>query len=177
MLGKLFKSRKFLLLIFDFVLVVALVMLARFVDPNLFQDIYFVIVLLQLPFVAMIRAITIEDTNNYEDFDPLPPLIMLFKSKQWWVVMFDIAIVLVGYFSSKYLDEQAAKDTKWMIGLIQPMVLFIIDGWTKENAEAGGWLIDDHPFPELPDTFTPEELLEMRMKNNEFTEDEDQVSS
>ena len=91
------------------------------------------IAMIQLPIAAVIRAITLEDKWNTEEFDPLPPLIMLFKSKQFWVAIIDITISLVTYFFSKYMDPQIAADTKWLIATMQPVALFVIESWTQEN--------------------------------------------
>lgn len=179
MLGKFFKSRKFLLMLFDLILVVTLVALSRYLpNPELFKDIYFVIAILQVPFIAMIRAITIEDVSQYKDFDPLPPLVMLFKSKQFWVTMLDIAIILFAYFMTKYSDPQMAKDAKWFMGLIQPMLLAVIEGWTQENAAVDQWF-EPYPFPELPEEIgappTGEELYTARMESNGLSDPSDSV--
>ena len=133
MFKKLFRSRKFCLMLFDLVLSMGLYFLARWINPNAYQDVFYVIGLMQLPVAAVIRAITIEDKWNTEDFDPLPPLTMLFSSKQFWVMALDVVVSVSAYFVGKYVNPQQSQDIRWMITTMQPVALFVIEAWTQEG--------------------------------------------
>jgi len=57
----LFKSRKFMLLLFDTVISLALFFTGKYLAPPVFEDVKFAIVALQPIFIAVIAGITVED--------------------------------------------------------------------------------------------------------------------
>ena len=58
----------------------------------------------------------------------------LFKSRKFWLMVFDVIISAASYFITKYVNPAAAEDALWMIGLLQPVIISLITGIAIEDA-------------------------------------------
>lgn len=58
----------------------------------------------------------------------------LFKSRKFRIMVADVVVSLVLYFSVKYLAPDIVADIKFLIAAFQPVVWFVINGIAKEDA-------------------------------------------
>lgn len=64
------------------------------------------------------------------------PFVGLLRSRKFWLLILDLVITLVLYFTGKYAGGSVAEDTKMVIGAIQPLFIAVIVGVTVEDAAA-----------------------------------------
>jgi|GEM_PF-5562901 len=50
----------------------------------------------------------------------------MFGSYEFWVMVIDVVVSLVLYFTGKYLAPEIFEDVKFLIATIQPLVLAIV---------------------------------------------------
>ena len=62
------------------------------------------------------------------------PFMGLLRSRKFWLLVLDLVLSLVLYFTGKYAGGGAAEDTKVVIGAIQPLFIAVIVGITVEDA-------------------------------------------
>ena len=60
----------------------------------------------------------------------------IFKSRKFWTAIIDVAVVLVLYFTGKYMEPTVFEDIKLVIITIQPVFLLVIGGIAYEDAQA-----------------------------------------
>lgn len=123
----LLKSRKFWLMVLDALIATLLLIFAEF------EDAIFVIVTMQPTLITLIVALTVEDVQRLTDFEPLPPLIYLFKSRRFWYMMLDLAITFFGYFGLKYMSLASFETAKWAIMTYKPILITMIAAVTAED--------------------------------------------
>jgi len=58
----------------------------------------------------------------------------LMKSRKFWLMMFDLVVSALIFFIAKYAAPALADDALFLIGVIQPPILFVIAGITVEDA-------------------------------------------
>lgn len=59
---------------------------------------------------------------------------MILKSRKFWLMISDVVISIVVYFVSKYVVPSAAEDILWLIGILQPVFVTLINAIAKEDA-------------------------------------------
>ena len=64
------------------------------------------------------------------------PLTGLFKSRKFWVAIFDLAVSFILYFVGKYAAPVLADDVTFIIAAIQPVFLLVIGGIAYEDGQA-----------------------------------------
>ena len=57
----------------------------------------------------------------------------VFASRKFKVLALDAFVSSVLFFGAKYLLPELFLDVKFLIGIIQPAVLLVINGWTQED--------------------------------------------
>lgn len=60
----------------------------------------------------------------------------LLNSRKFLIMLVDVIVSLITYFTGKYLDASAAKDILFLIGALQPVVLFVIGFIGIQNVTA-----------------------------------------
>jgi hypothetical protein len=60
----------------------------------------------------------------------------IFKSRKFWLMIVDVAVSLLTYFTGRYLNPEFAKDILFLIGALQPVVLLVIGSIAAER-----WLV------------------------------------
>lgn len=68
------------------------------------------------------------------------PFSSLLKSRKFWLTMLDLVVSFTGYFVTKYVAPDYAKDVLFVIGGIQPVFVTIIASIAYEdgkNVQAG----------------------------------------
>ncbi len=60
----------------------------------------------------------------------------LFKSRKFRIMVGDVVVSLILYFSAKYLAPSIVADIKFLIAALQPVIIFVINGIAKEDAAA-----------------------------------------
>ena len=58
----------------------------------------------------------------------------LIRSRKFWLMIFDLVVSMSIFFITKYAAPAFADDALFMIGAIQPPILFVIAGITVEDA-------------------------------------------
>ena len=58
----------------------------------------------------------------------------LFKSRKFRILVADVVISLVLYFSAKYIAPDIVADIKFFIAAMQPVIYAVISGITQEDA-------------------------------------------
>lgn len=64
------------------------------------------------------------------------PISGLLKSRKFWLLVGDVVISLILYFTGKYLAPAIADDVKVTIGILQPVFVAVIVGIFVEDAAA-----------------------------------------
>ena len=64
------------------------------------------------------------------------PFSGLLKSRKFWVVLFDLGVSLVLYFTGKYAAPALAEDVNFLIAAIQPAFLFLVGSIAYEDGQA-----------------------------------------
>lgn len=59
----------------------------------------------------------------------------IWKSRKFWLMLADVVISIILFYSDKYLPGAIA-DVKFLIGVLQPVVVSLIVGYTVQNTEA-----------------------------------------
>jgi hypothetical protein len=68
------------------------------------------------------------------------PWASLLRSRKFWVMMLDLVVSLVLYFTARYANPAIAEDIKFLIASLQPVFLFVIASIAyedKANVENG----------------------------------------
>lgn len=60
----------------------------------------------------------------------------LYKSRKFWIAVFDLVVSVISYFVSKYASPDTTKDVLFMIATMQPVILLVIASMTIQNVEA-----------------------------------------
>jgi hypothetical protein len=60
----------------------------------------------------------------------------LFKSRKFWIMVFDVVISTATYFITQYAAPELGKDIIWVIGAWQPVIYALIGGIATEDAAA-----------------------------------------
>ena len=138
-LGKLVRSRKFLLALLDVVIALALFFGTKYAGEAVFEDIQFLILTLQPVFVAIIAAIAYEDAAFKRtgkvilaDVRAQGPWATLFKSRKFLLLCLDVVISIAIYFVGKYAAV-ALEDVKFAILTLQPLVVLLIGSIAYED--------------------------------------------
>lgn len=63
------------------------------------------------------------------------PISGLFRSRKFWVALFDLVVSLILYFVGKYAAPAVADDIKFVIAAIQPVFLLVIGGIAYEDGQ------------------------------------------
>lgn len=71
---------------------------------------------------------------NNSQWDSASPLAKLLASRKFLLMVLDVVVSLVLYFSTKYVDPSAVEDIKVVIGLIQPVFVTLIYSIAKEDS-------------------------------------------
>jgi hypothetical protein len=61
-----------------------------------------------------------------------PPLL---QSRKFWIMVVDIVVSVSGYFITKYANPAAGADALFLIGSLQPVILFVVGSMTVQNVE------------------------------------------
>lgn len=61
----------------------------------------------------------------------------LIHSSKFWLLVLDVMISLVLFFTGKYASPTLAEDINFVIGAIQPVFVAIIAGIAYEDGKAG----------------------------------------
>ncbi len=61
------------------------------------------------------------------------PFSDLLHSRRFWVMILDLVVSLVLYFTGKYAAPSVNDDIKFIIGIIQPVFLLVITAITVQN--------------------------------------------
>jgi di/tricarboxylate transporter len=70
------------------------------------------------------------------------PITMLTQSRKFWLLVLDVALSLILYFTGKYLAPAIAEDVNFVIGAMQPVFVAVIAGIFIEDAalkRSGNW--------------------------------------
>ena len=57
----------------------------------------------------------------------------IWTSRKFWIMVTDLSVSLITYFTGKYLDANSAKDILFLIGSLQPIVLLVVGSITLQN--------------------------------------------
>jgi len=60
----------------------------------------------------------------------------IFKSRKFWLMIFDVVLSNVVFFVTKYAAPELSKDVLWLIGSWQPVIVFLITAIAIEDAAA-----------------------------------------
>jgi hypothetical protein len=60
----------------------------------------------------------------------------LLRSRKFWLLVFDVVVSSVLFFGAKYIAPIAFGDIKFIIGVLQAPVLFLITAYTVQNSVA-----------------------------------------
>lgn len=60
----------------------------------------------------------------------------LLHSSKFWLLVFDVIVSLAVYFVTKYASPASAEDALYVIGLMQPICLYIIKAGKDEDLAA-----------------------------------------
>jgi len=58
----------------------------------------------------------------------------LARSRKFWIMLLDLVVSIIGYFTAKYINPATAKDVLFLVGAFQPAILFVIGGIALEDA-------------------------------------------
>ena len=64
----------------------------------------------------------------------------IFKSRKFWLMLVDVIVSLITYFITKYAAPEMTKDVLMVIGLLQPVIIFVITSITVQNVAAMKYL-------------------------------------
>jgi len=59
---------------------------------------------------------------------------LLLHSRKFLVLLLDVAVSVVSYFVTRYVNPEVTKDVLFMIGVLQPVVLAVIGGIAAEDS-------------------------------------------
>ena len=68
------------------------------------------------------------------EWDNKSPLGKLMESRKFLIMLLDVVLALILYFSVKYVNPSAVEDIKQVILLLQPVVVTLIYAISKEDA-------------------------------------------
>ena len=57
----------------------------------------------------------------------------LLRSRKFWILLMDVVVSSVLFFGAKYIAPAAFDDVKFVIGILQAPVLFLITAYTVQN--------------------------------------------
>lgn len=57
----------------------------------------------------------------------------LYLSRRFWLLVVDAVVSLVGLIGGIYLSPDNLKFILGIIAVLQPVVIFVVDGYTKED--------------------------------------------
>ena len=60
----------------------------------------------------------------------------LLRSRKFWILVLDVIVSSVLFFGAKYIAPVAFEDVKFIIGVLQAPVLFLITAYTIQNSVA-----------------------------------------
>ena len=60
----------------------------------------------------------------------------LLRSRKFWILVMDVVVSCVLFFGAKYIAPAAFDDIKFIIGVLQAPVLFLIAAYTVQNSVA-----------------------------------------
>lgn len=60
----------------------------------------------------------------------------IFSSRKFYIMVVDVVVSLVTYFTGKYLNPESAKDILFLIGALQPIVLLVVGSIALQNVTA-----------------------------------------
>lgn len=60
---------------------------------------------------------------------------MLLQSRKFWIMLIDVIVSLVAYFTGKYTSPETSKDILFLIGSLQPIILLVVGSITAQNIE------------------------------------------
>ena len=60
----------------------------------------------------------------------------LLRSRKFWILVLDVVVSSVLFFGAKYVAPAAFDDIKFVIGVLQAPVLFLITAYTIQNSVA-----------------------------------------
>lgn len=65
----------------------------------------------------------------------------LLRSRKFWLLVLDVVISSILFFGGKHLGESAFEDIKFLVGVLQPVFVFIIAAIAYEDgaAKRAGW--------------------------------------
>ena len=61
-------------------------------------------------------------------------MLMLLKSRKFWLTVFDILISSVTFFVTKYVNPETGSDILWLIAAWQPVIIMLIAGIAIEDS-------------------------------------------
>jgi len=62
------------------------------------------------------------------------PFSALLHSRKFWLMTFDMLIIIVLYFVGKYAGASAFEDVKTLLVVLQPVIITVIIGITIEDS-------------------------------------------
>lgn len=128
-------SRKFWLLVWQ-LLTGTIILILDTTGAGFKPDVIFLIGALQVPVLAVIGSIAYEDVANVRagvTTADISPILKLLQSRKFWYMIIDQVISVVLYFVGKYALV-SLETVKQIIGILQPMVVFIIGAVAYEDA-------------------------------------------
>ena len=57
----------------------------------------------------------------------------LLRSRKFWILLMDVVVSCALFFGAKYIAPGAFADIKFVIGILQAPVLFLITAYTVQN--------------------------------------------
>jgi hypothetical protein len=57
----------------------------------------------------------------------------IWQSRKFWLTILDIAVSLATFFGGKYMTEASSAELIFVIGVLQPVFLMLIDTYTRQN--------------------------------------------
>ena len=60
----------------------------------------------------------------------------LLRSRKFWILVMDLVVSCVLFFGAKYIVPSLFDDVKFLIGILQAPVLFLITAYTVQNSVA-----------------------------------------
>jgi len=136
--GLLLRSQKFLLMLLDLIISIALFVVGKSGSIELQADVNFLIAALQPTFLVLIYAVSIENVAS-GDVDAFEGsigsvIVSLLHSRKFLTLLVNDAISLVSYFVAKSGTADLVESVKFAIGALQPIVVLVIYTFAKEDA-------------------------------------------
>ena len=140
----LFKSRKFVVLLFDVVITLLIYFVGKYAELAA-EDLKIIIAAIQPVFLIIIAGIAWEDASmkragifpkHVMTYVVTSPMTGLLRSRKFWTGILDMVISLVLFFTAKYLLASIADDIHFVIMSLQPVFLMLIAGIAWEDSAA-----------------------------------------